>query len=74
MSVDAELPFAAEVERMLRDGHSFTQVEQFIEAQGISEDQKWALWRHAWVQSDKAVPWDRESRPQRRQGTAPPLP
>jgi hypothetical protein len=71
MSDDAAL--RATVERMLRDGQSFKDVERFIAAQPIPKERRADLWLYAWDQTHK-VSWDREDRTQNRQGTAPPLP
>jgi hypothetical protein len=52
MSAHAALSTASEVERMLRDGHSFELVEEFINHQVISDEQKSALWLLAWAEAD----------------------
>jgi hypothetical protein len=52
MSAHAALSAASEVERMLQQGHSFEQVEEFIDRQEISEKQKSALWLLAWAEAD----------------------
>jgi hypothetical protein len=52
MSAHAALSVASEVERMLQRGHSFELVEEFINRQPISEEQKSALWLLAWAEAD----------------------
>ena len=52
MSAHAALSAASEVERMLHDGHSFELVEEFIDHQLISKEQKAALWLLAWAEAD----------------------
>jgi len=44
----------AVVERMLRAGRSFREVEDFIEASPLEELQKAALWMLAWAHQDSA--------------------
>ena len=52
MSAHAALSAASEVERMLQVGQSFELVEEFIDRQEISEQQKAALWLLAWAEAD----------------------
>ncbi|MGZ6691842.1 MAG: hypothetical protein ACXVHQ_30945 [Solirubrobacteraceae bacterium] len=44
----------AVVERMLRAGKSFSEIEDFIEASSLEELQKAALWMLAWAHQDRA--------------------
>ena len=44
----------AVVERMLRAGTSFSEIEDFIEASPLEELQKAALWMLAWAHQDPA--------------------
>ena len=44
----------AVVERMLRTGSSFSEIEDFIEASPLEELQKAALWMLAWAHQDPA--------------------
>ena len=55
MSAHAALSVASEVERMLHAGQSFELVEEFIERQPVSEEQKAALWLLAWAEADGAT-------------------
>ena len=43
------------VERMLGDGRSLTEVEDYIEASALEEMQKAALWMLAWAHQDPAA-------------------
>ena len=52
MSAHVALSAASEVERMLQGGQSFELVEEFIDRQVISEEQKAALWLLAWAEAD----------------------
>jgi len=52
MSAHAVLGVASEVERMLQGGQSFELVEEFINRQPISEEQKAGLWLLAWAEVD----------------------
>ena len=52
MSVHGGLSAGSQVERMLQDGHSFERVEEFIQRQVISEEQKAALLLLAWAEAD----------------------
>jgi hypothetical protein len=52
MSAHAAINIASEVERMLQEDHSFELVEEFIDRQLISEEQKAALWLLAWAETD----------------------
>jgi hypothetical protein len=52
MSAYPGLSAASEVERMLHDGQSFELVEEFIDRQLVSEEQKAALWLLAWAEAD----------------------
>ena len=43
------------VERMLGDGRSLTEVEDYIEASALEEMQKAALWMLAWAHQEPAT-------------------
>ena len=43
------------VERMMRDGHAFDQVEDYINATPCPDLQKSALWLLAWSYQDRPV-------------------
>jgi hypothetical protein len=43
------------VERMIRDGNPFEEVEDYINATSFAEDQKAALWLLAWSYQDPPV-------------------
>jgi hypothetical protein len=55
MSAHSALSAASEVEGMLQSGQSFELVEEFINRQLISEEQKSALWLLAWAETDGAT-------------------